>query len=224
MIKNQILVPKLCRQVLQLEGRILNKIYIFWLKCFRRNSDLMEYKSPIQPLSDFYPMDVTQMPVKVNFKVKLSKNNNNKTDTKSFFLILPIEGLGFALIKKCNLLCVLSLWRTNRKVPLENLWRQWWKSLSMSSSSLQGQAKLVLSGWIRITIRKLHRFVRDFPSPSMRILYFFFFVGIIVPFCRKITAEHRHWWLTLNYIIVNSSEEVLEMSDKQANSFSSDGG
>lgn len=69
----------------------------------------MEYKSPIQPLSDFYPMDVTQMPVKVNFKVKLSKNNNNKTDTKSFFLILPIEGLGFALIKKCNLLCVLYL-------------------------------------------------------------------------------------------------------------------
>ena len=52
-------------------------------------------------------MDVTQMPVKVNFKVKLSKNNNNKTDTKSFFLILPIEGLGFALIKKCNLSCVL---------------------------------------------------------------------------------------------------------------------
>ena len=28
MIKNQILVPKLCRQVLQLEGRILNEIYI----------------------------------------------------------------------------------------------------------------------------------------------------------------------------------------------------
>ena len=182
-------------------------------------------------------MDVKQMPVKVNFSAKLSNNNNNnnnnknnnnsnnnKIDTKSFLLILLIEGVAVALIKKCNLLCVLSLWRTNRKVPLENLWRQWWKSLSMSSSSLPGQAKLVLSGWIRITIWKLHRFVRDFPSPSMRILYFFFFVGIIVPFCRKVTAEHRHWWLTLNYIIVNSSEEVLEMSDKQANSFSSDGG
>ena len=60
----------------------------------------MEYKSLIQPLSDFYPMDVTQMPVKVNFKVKLSKNNNNKTDTKSFFLILPIEGLGLCSDQK----------------------------------------------------------------------------------------------------------------------------
>ena len=28
MIKNQILIPKLCRQVLQLEVRILNEIYI----------------------------------------------------------------------------------------------------------------------------------------------------------------------------------------------------
>ena len=51
-----------------------------------------------------------------------------------------------------------------------------------------------------------------------------FFLDIIVPFCLKITAEHRHSWLTINYTIVNSSEEVLEMSDKQVNSFSSDGG
>ena len=57
------------------------------------------------------------MPVKVNFRAKLSNNNNNnnynsnnnKTDTKSFLLILPIEGVAVALIKKCNLLCVLSL-------------------------------------------------------------------------------------------------------------------
>ena len=62
-------------------------------------------------------MDVKQMPVKVNFRAKLSNNNNNnnnnsnnkKTDTKSFLLILPIEGVAVALIKKCNLLCVLSL-------------------------------------------------------------------------------------------------------------------
>ena len=65
-------------------------------------------------------MDVKQMPVKVNFSAKLlnnnnnnSKNNNNsnnnKIDTKSFLLILLIEGVAVALIKKCNLLCVLSL-------------------------------------------------------------------------------------------------------------------
>ena len=62
-------------------------------------------------------MDVKQMPVKVNFRAKLSNNNNNnnynsnnnKTDTKSFLLILPIEGVAVALIKKCNLLCVLYL-------------------------------------------------------------------------------------------------------------------
>ena len=57
-------------------------------------------------------MDVKQMPVKVNFRAKLSNNNNsnnNKTDTKSFLLILPIEGVAVAMIKKCNLLCVLSL-------------------------------------------------------------------------------------------------------------------
>ena len=65
-------------------------------------------------------MDVTQMPVKVNFSAKLSNNNNNnnknnnnsnnnKIDTKSFLLILLIEGVAVALIKKCNLLCVLSL-------------------------------------------------------------------------------------------------------------------
>ena len=56
------------------------------------------------------------MPVKVNFRAKSSNNNNNnnnnnnsnKTDTKSFLLILPIEGVAVALIKKCNLLCVLS--------------------------------------------------------------------------------------------------------------------
>ena len=65
-------------------------------------------------------MDVKQMPVKVNFSAKLSNNNNNnyknnnnsnnnKIDTKSFLLILLIEGVAVALIKKCNLLCVLSL-------------------------------------------------------------------------------------------------------------------
>ena len=65
-------------------------------------------------------MDVKQMPVKVNFSAKLSNNNNNnnknnnnsnnnKIDTKSFLLILLIEGVTVALIKKCNLLCVLSL-------------------------------------------------------------------------------------------------------------------
>ena len=65
-------------------------------------------------------MDVKQMPVKVNFSAKLSNNNNNnnknnnssnnnKIDTKSFLLILLIEGVAVALIKKCYLLCVLSL-------------------------------------------------------------------------------------------------------------------
>ena len=65
-------------------------------------------------------MDVKQMSVKVNFGAKLSNNNNNnnknnnnsnnnKIDTKSFLLILLIEGVAVALIKKCNLLCVLSL-------------------------------------------------------------------------------------------------------------------
>ena len=65
-------------------------------------------------------MDVKQMPVKVNFSAKLSNNNNNnnknnnnsnnnKIDTKSFLLILLFEGVAVALIKKCNLLCVLSL-------------------------------------------------------------------------------------------------------------------
>ena len=65
-------------------------------------------------------MDVKQMPVKVNFSAKLSNNNNNnnknnnnsnnnKIDTKSLLLILLIEGVAVALIKKCNLLCVLSL-------------------------------------------------------------------------------------------------------------------
>ena len=171
-------------------------------------------------------MDVKQMPLKVNFSAKLSNNNNNnknnnnsnnnKIDTKSFLLILLIEGVAVALIKKCNLLCVLSLWRTNRKVPLENLWRQWWKSLSMSISSLPGQAKLLLSGWIWVTIWKLHRFAKDFPSPSTRIFYF--------PFLFVLKLPLKHWWLTNNYTIIDSSGEVLEMSDKQANSFSSDGG
>ena len=65
-------------------------------------------------------MDVKQMPVEVNFSAKLSNNNNNnnknnnnsnnnKIDTKSFLLILLIEGVAVALIKKCYLLCVLSL-------------------------------------------------------------------------------------------------------------------
>ena len=65
-------------------------------------------------------MDVKQMPVKVNFSAKLSNHNNNnnknnnnsnnnKIDTKSFLLILLIEGVAVALIKKCYLLCVLSL-------------------------------------------------------------------------------------------------------------------
>ena len=63
----------------------------------------MEYKSPIQPLSDFYPMDVTQMPVKVNSRLNYQRTTTTKQIQNLSFLYY--QSKDWVLLSSKNVIC-----------------------------------------------------------------------------------------------------------------------
>ena len=148
-------------------------------------------------------MDVKQMPVKVNFSAKLSNNNNNnnknnnnsnnnKIDTKSFLLILLIEGVAVALIKNV-ICCVFYLFK-------ELIARSPWKTCEGSDGNLcrcqarpcQDRLNSSCQGGYELRFENCTGLLGIFLLLPCVFSIFLFFLGIIVPFCRKITAEHRH--------------------------------